>query len=73
MVSVNITYENGGEKMLWGKKTNPVKIQRLHKTWTLLDGNIPGQSLMVEISLLVDFHNNFHKIERKKTLKAEMP
>lgn len=49
MVSVNTTYENGGEKCYEETKTNPVKIQRLHKTWTLLDGNIPGQSLMVDI------------------------
>lgn len=50
MVSVNITYENGGEKCYEEQnKKNTEKIQRLHKTWTLLDGNIPGQSLMVDI------------------------
>lgn len=50
MVSVNITYENGGENVMRNKtKKNTEKIQRLHKTWTLLDGNIPGQSLMVDI------------------------
>lgn len=25
MVSVNITYENGGEKMLWGNKNQSIK------------------------------------------------